>query len=87
MMFCFKDLEIITGGLSATTILTEPARLRHPMGSGNVLFMASEAGSRQSHEYALRELVTIRNYRDKDTSPQRLNEISRMTGDPAVSYG
>ena len=87
MMFCFEDLEVITGGLSATEIWTELSRLRHPMGSGNVMFVASEGLSRQSHEYALRELVTVRNYRDKEITPQRLNEIVRETGDPSVGYG
>ena len=87
MTFCFEDLEVITGGLSATNILTEPSRLTHPMGSGNIMFVASEAISRQSHEYALRELVTVRNYRDEEINPQRLNEIIRVTGDPSVGYG
>ena len=42
MTFCFEDLEVITGGLSATNILTEPSRFTHPMGSGNIMFVASE---------------------------------------------
>ena len=51
------------------------------------MFVASEALSRRTDEYALRELVTVRNYRDKDITPQRLNEIVREECDPSVGYG
>ena len=73
--------------MSATNMVTEPIRLLHPMGTGNIMFTASESASRKPHNYALSELVTVRNYQDEELNPERLNEIIRVTGDPTVGYG
>ena len=73
--------------MSATNMVTEPIRLMHPMRTGNVMFTASESASRKSHNFALSELVTVRNYQDEALNPERLNEIIRVTGDPSLGYG
>ena len=59
----------------------------HPIGTGNVIFTASESANRKPHNLALSELVTVREYQDEVLNPERLNEIIRITGDPSLGYG
>ena len=61
--------------------------MRHPISTGNVFFTSSEDLSHKNVDYALRNLVTTRQCRDRNISPQRLNEIVREVGDPSVAYG
>ena len=68
-------------------MVTEPIRLQHPIGTGNVIFTASEPADRQPHDLALSELVSVRECQDEILNPQKLNDIIRVTGDPSLGYG
>ena len=41
-MFAFKELQKVLGPVSCTEVVEEPVRLRHPMGTENVVVMFGE---------------------------------------------
>ena len=60
----------MTGALSGTDVLDEPCRMKHSLGTGNVVFIASEDRSFKRKGMSLDECETIKRCQDRTLSTQ-----------------